>query len=408
MTTKTLFNSETIKALIAQGKMAGGLDSAEVSVALEKTFLEVGLKLPDSNAFEELILYLASEGIPITDLDEAENLELDDLAEPETRNEDEEREQRFAEESARFVATDGIKQYLSEIGRVALLTLEEEISLARRIEEGEEAKRELELTGETLDDRARRNLMRRGQDGDQARQALTEANLRLVVSIAKKYTNRGLSFLDLIQEGNQGLIRAVQKFEYKRGFKFSTYATWWIRQAINRAIADQARTIRVPVHMIEHLNKLTRIARDLHKDLEREPTFAEIAEVMGASWTASRVEDAFQTTQETVSLDTPVGDEKDTSYGDFIPDGAVNSPDDNATSTMLSEKLEVALAKLSDREAMVLRLRKGLMDGREHTLEEVGQYFAVTRERIRQIEAIALRKLKFHEGRTQGLRDFLD
>jgi RNA polymerase primary sigma factor len=237
---------------------------------------------------------------------------LDDLEEAETRNEDDEREQRFFEESARVVATDGIKQYLSEIGRVALLTLEEEISLARRIEEGEEAKRELEAHGEALDDRARRNLMRRGQDGDQARQALTEANLRLVVSIAKKYTNRGLSFLDLIQEGDQGLIRAVQKFEYKRGFKFSTYATWWIRQAINRAIADQARTIRVPVHMIEHLNKLTRIARDLHKDLERDPTFAETAEVMGGGWTAARVEDAFQTTQETFSFDTPVGEEQDT------------------------------------------------------------------------------------------------
>jgi RNA polymerase primary sigma factor len=414
MNTTSWIDSTNIKALITHGKMAGGVDSTEVSLAIGKGFLEVGIKPPashlqESNAFEELILHLASEGIPITNLNEAEDLELDDLDAPETRNEDDdEREQRFAEESARFVATDGIKQYLSEIGRVALLTLEEEISLARRIEEGEEAKRELEQDGEALDDRARRNLMRRGQDGDQARQGLTEANLRLVVSIAKKYANRGLSFLDLIQEGNQGLIRAVQKFEYKRGFKFSTYATWWIRQAINRAIADQARTIRVPVHMIEHLNKLSRIARDLHKDLERDATFAEIAEVMGAGWTAARVEDAFQTTQETVSLDTPVGDEKDSSYGDFIPDKGVNSPDENATSIMLSGKLEAALAKLSDREAMVLRLRKGLMDGREHTLEEVGQYFAVTRERIRQIEAIALRKLKYQEGRTRGLRDFLD
>ena len=399
----------SIRSLLARGKKNAGVDGAEVSDALAQALLEAGVSDEESTAFEVLIQHLSNEGILINDLGEDEILEPEEVDETEERNgEDEERENRFSEESKRHISADGVRQYLSEIGRVPLLTLEEEISLARRIEEGEEAKRELEQNDEALDERARRNLMRRGQDSDQARQALTEANLRLVVSLAKKYTNRGLSFLDLIQEGNQGLIRAVQKFEYKRGFKFSTYATWWIRQAINRGIADQARTIRVPVHMIENLNKLSRIARDLHKDLERDASFAEIAEVMGAGWTEARVEDAFQSTQETFSLETPVGNEQDSVYGDFIPDGELNSPIDVAAKTMLSERLETALAKLSDREAMVLRLRKGLMDGREHTLEEVGQYFAVTRERIRQIEGKALRKLKYYESRSRGLRDFLD
>jgi RNA polymerase primary sigma factor len=403
----------SIRSLLARGKKNGGLDSTEVSEALAKAMLEAGVSEDESTVFEALIQHLINGGISINDHGDDETLEPEDLEDEEEtggRNgdEDEERENRFNEESKRHISADGVRQYLSEIGRVPLLTLEEEISLARRIEEGEKAKRELEEFGETLDERARRNLMRRGQDGDQARQDLTEANLRLVVSLAKKYTNRGLSFLDLIQEGNQGLIRAVQKFEYKRGFKFSTYATWWIRQAINRGIADQARTIRVPVHMIENLNKLSRIARDLHKDLERDATFAEIAEVMGAGWTAARVEDAFQSTQETFSLETPVGNEQDSVYGDFIPDGDVDSPIETVAKNMLSEKLEAVLSKLTDREAMVLRLRKGLMDGREHTLEEVGGYFAVTRERIRQIEAKALRKLKYHESRSRGLRDFLD
>jgi len=350
----------------------------------------------------------------------------------------------------RISTSDPVRQYLHEIGQVPLLTLEEEIDLARRVEEGVAAAHRLaEETG--LDAELIRHVLRSqvqgssritqvpgtelridpdtiaavdarlralprevkrylhiARDGEICRQHLIEANLRLVVSIAKKYTGRGLSFLDLIQEGNQGLIRAVEKFEFKRRFKFSTYATWWIRQAINRAIADQARTIRIPVHMVETINKLTRTARQMQQELGREPAYEEIAEAMGPGWDAKKVEETFKIAQEPVSLETPIGDEKDSFYGDFIPDEHMASPVDSAAQSMLSEELEKALGKLSEREAMVLKLRKGLIDGREHTLEEVGAYFGVTRERIRQIENKALRKLKYHESRTRKLRDFLD
>ncbi len=350
----------------------------------------------------------------------------------------------------RISTSDPVRQYLHEIGQVPLLTLEEEIDLARRVEDGvaaaqrlaEETGLEVELirhvlrsqvqgssrvsnipgtelridpdTVQAVDARLRAldRMVKRhlhiARDGEICRQHLIEANLRLVVSIAKKYTGRGLSFLDLIQEGNQGLIRAVEKFEYKRRYKFSTYATWWIRQAINRAIADQARTIRIPVHMVETINKLTRTARQMQQELGREPAYEEIAEAMGPGWDAKKVEETFKIAQEPVSLETPIGDEKDSFYGDFIPDEHMASPVDSAAQSMLSEELEKALSKLSEREAMVLKLRKGLIDGREHTLEEVGAYFGVTRERIRQIENKALRKLKYHESRTRKLRDFLD
>ncbi len=353
--------------------------------------------------------------------------------------------------ATRVSTSDPVRQYLHEIGQVPLLTLEEEIDLARRVEEGEaaieklaefteldpdlikkviraqvrhggrvphipgyEAERVDEDTIQAVDARLRalpkpqKRYLHIARDGEIARQHLIEANLRLVVSIAKKYTGRGLSFLDLIQEGNQGLIRAVEKFEYKRRYKFSTYATWWIRQAINRAIADQARTIRIPVHMVETINKLTRTARQLQQELGREATYAEIADAMGPGWDAKKVEETFKIAQEPVSLETPIGDEKDSFYGDFIPDEHLASPVDSAAQSLLSEELEKALSKLSEREAMVLKLRKGLIDGREHTLEEVGAYFGVTRERIRQIENKALRKLKYHESRTRKLRDFLD
>lgn len=375
-----------------------------------------------------------------------------DLLEPTLELETEE-EDSFDEDlplTTRVSTSDPVRQYLHEIGQVPLLTLEEEIDLARRVEDGVASAQflaqetgletdlirqvlraqvqggarihqvpgmEVKLDPETItavDSRLRalpREVKRHlhiARDGELARQHLIEANLRLVVSIAKKYTGRGLSFLDLIQEGNQGLIRAVEKFEYKRRYKFSTYATWWIRQAINRAIADQARTIRIPVHMVETINKLTRTARQMQQELGREPTYEEISEAMGPGWDAKKVEETFKIAQEPVSLETPIGDEKDSFYGDFIPDEHMASPVDSAAQSMLSEELEKALGKLSEREAMVLKLRKGLIDGREHTLEEVGAYFGVTRERIRQIENKALRKLKYHESRTRKLRDFLD
>jgi RNA polymerase primary sigma factor len=409
--TKAWMTQPAIKALVARGKKEGSLNSAEASEALAKALTEAGLNPEEVDEFDDLMQFLASEGILIEDLAEDEELELDDELEPGAATEEEEseeRESRFAEESARLPTNDPVRQYLHEIGRVPLLTLEEEISLARRVEEGEEAKKMLGQLGDDLDERGKRGYVRKGQDGDAARQHLIEANLRLVVSIAKKYTGRGLSFLDLIQEGNQGLIRAVEKFEYKRRYKFSTYATWWIRQAINRAIADQARTIRIPVHMVETINKLTRTARQLQQELSREPTFEEIAEAMGPGWTAEKVEEVQKVSQEPVSLETPIGDEKDSFYGDFIPDDNLDTPVDNAARNLLSEELEKALGKLTEREAMVLKLRKGLIDGREHTLEEVGQYFNVTRERIRQIENKALRKLKYHESRTRKLRDFLE
>ncbi len=420
------------------------LDTAEISDAFNKALLEQGLEPEEAN-FEDLMELLSTKGIAIADLaedeiiiedkdedeDDDEDLEgfgddMDDLEiDLEAGIEDEiagisvdessdelDREELEARAEAmtdsRVRTNDPVRQYLQEIGKVDLLKLEEEISLARRIEDGEAARVRLAEESEVLAEREKRSLQRVVEDGDMARQHLIEANLRLVVSIAKKYNGRGMSFLDLIQEGNQGLIRAVEKFEYRRRYKFSTYATWWIRQAINRAIADQSRTIRIPVHMVETINKLTRAARRLQQELSREPSFEEIADAMGPDWNAEKVEEAFKLTREPFSLETPIGDEEDSFYGDFIPDENIESPVEQASKTILSEELEEALDKLNEREAMVLKLRKGLVDGREHTLEEVGSHFGVTRERIRQIENKALRKLKYHESRTRKLRDFLD
>jgi RNA polymerase primary sigma factor len=403
-----------ILALVKAGKASGVVASDEVSAALTTALEAAGLDPERPDAFEEVQVFLAGRQIEIQDLDEddAEDEEEPDELDPVAaaargRPSEEDNEDRLVEDMPRAVSSDPVRQYLHEIGRVPLLTLEEEISLARRIEEGEEARRVLDANVD-LDERARRRVTRQLEDGAVARQGLIEANLRLVVSIAKKYTGRGLGFLDLIQEGNGGLMRAVEKFEYRRGFKFSTYATWWVRQAINRAIADQARTIRIPVHMVETINKLTRTARMLQQELSREATHEEIAEAMGPGWDAAKVEEVQKLSQEPVSLETPIGDEKDSFYGDFIPDDNVDGPVESAARTLLSEELERALGKLSEREAMVLKLRKGLLDGREHTLEEVGQQFSVTRERIRQIENKALRKLKYHESRTRKLRDFLE
>lgn len=273
---------------------------------------------------------------------------------------------------------DPVKMYLKEIGRVDLLTHEQEIELAKRIPEGDE----------------------------QAKKELAAANLRLVVSIAKRYVGRGMLFLDLIQEGNMGLIKAVEKFDYTKGFKFSTYATWWIRQAITRAIADQARTIRIPVHMVETINKLTRIQRQLVQELGREPTAEEIAEKMDGM-TPAKVREIQKISLEPVSLETPIGEEDDSHLGDFIEDEGAMSPDDYASNELLKDELNEVLLELTDREEKVLRLRFGLDDGRTRTLEEVGKEFNVTRERIRQIEAKALRKLK-HPSRSKRLKDFLD
>ncbi|MFC5849033.1 RNA polymerase sigma factor RpoD [Deinococcus petrolearius] len=411
---KPYYQHASIQELLKAGRAAGILSSEDIATALGTALEAAGLDPENAEAFEDMQLYLAAQSIEVQDLDEDE----DELEEGEGEGDDvvpgtaasnnnDDDEEKYFDDMPRAVSNDPVRQYLHEIGRVSLLTLEEEIALARRIEEGEEARKILEEDLD-LDDRGRRRLMRQTEDGAAARQGLIEANLRLVVSIAKKYTGRGLGFLDLIQEGNQGLIRAVEKFEYRRRYKFSTYATWWIRQAINRAIADQARTIRIPVHMVETINKLTRTARQLQQELSREATHEEIAEAMGPGWDAAKVEEVQKVSQEPVSLETPIGDEKDSFYGDFIPDENLDSPVDNAAKTLLSEELEKALSKLTEREAMVLKFRKGLVDGREHTLEEVGQRFNVTRERIRQIENKALRKLKYHESRTRKLRDFLD
>ena len=272
---------------------------------------------------------------------------------------------------------DPVRMYLKEIGHVPLLTAEEEVELAQRMEAGDE----------------------------EARHRLEEANLRLVVSIAKRYVGRGMLFLDLIQEGNLGLLKAVEKFDYSKGYKFSTYATWWIRQAITRAIADQARTIRIPVHMVETINKLVRISRQLLQELGRDPRPEEIAKEMGIS--VARVHEIMKIAQEPVSLETPIGEEEDSHLGDFIEDEAAPAPAEAASFMLLREQLEEVLETLTDREKNVLRLRFGLEDGRSRTLEEVGQSFGVTRERIRQIEAKALRKLR-HPSRSKVLRDFLE
>ena len=311
---------------------------------------------------------------------------------------------------------DPVRMYLKEIGKVPLLSAEEEIDLAQKMEEGNVAQEKIvilknrieesEDEAEIEDFRAEIKALQKTVDiGADAKKRLAEANLRLVVSIAKRYVGRGMLFLDLIQEGNLGLIKAVEKFDYRKGYKFSTYATWWIRQAITRAIADQARTIRIPVHMVETINKLIRVSRQLLQELGREPSPEEIAEEM--SMPVERVREILKISQEPVSLETPIGEEEDSHLGDFIKDDNVPVPADAAAFTLLKEQLEEVLGTLTEREQKVLTLRFGLEDGRARTLEEVGKEFNVTRERIRQIEAKALRKLR-HPSRSRKLKDYLE
>ncbi len=318
------------------------------------------------------------------------------------------RAKRSADAGVTMLTGDPVRMYLKEIGKVPLLTAAEEIDLAMKIEAGVAATEELEKAeedGVELDRREKRRLGRIEQVGLDAKQQLIEANLRLVVSIAKRYVGRGMLFLDLIQEGNLGLIRAVEKFDYTKGFKFSTYATWWIRQAITRAIADQARTIRIPVHMVETINKLVRIQRQLLQELGREPTPEEIGEEMGL--TAERVREIQKISQEPVSLETPIGEEEDSQLGDFIEDDAAVVPPDAASFSMLQEQLAKVLEGLAERERKVISLRFGLEDGHPRTLEEVGREFGVTRERIRQIESKTLAKLR-HPSRSSKLKDYLE
>ena len=315
---------------------------------------------------------------------------------------------RRADTSTVMLTVDPVRMYLKEIGKVDLLTASEEVNLAMKIEAGTEATQKLEDFEDEKIELSRaeqRRLMRIEQVGLDAKQQLISANLRLVVSIAKRYVGRGMLFLDLIQEGNLGLIRAVEKFDYTKGFKFSTYATWWIRQAITRAIADQARTIRIPVHMVETINKLIRVQRQLLQDLGRDPTPEEIGAEMGMS--PDRVREIQKISQEPVSLETPIGEEEDSQLGDFIEDSTAIAPPDAASDSMLREQLEQVLDGLADRERKVIKFRFGLEDGRPRTLEEVGREFGVTRERIRQIESKTLAKLR-HPSRSSRLKDYME
>ena len=345
------------------------------------------------------------EGIPEEELKAASDVALPKVT---ARTKVKSNRRRNADAGVTMLTGDPVRMYLKEIGKVPLLTAAEEIDLAMKIEAGVAATEELERAEEEgieLPRRDMRRLSRIEQVGLDAKQQLIEANLRLVVSIAKRYVGRGMLFLDLIQEGNLGLIRAVEKFDYTKGFKFSTYATWWIRQAITRAIADQARTIRIPVHMVETINKLVRIQRQLLQELGREPTPEEIGEEMGL--TAERVREIQKISQEPVSLETPIGEEEDSQLGDFIEDDAAVVPPDAASFSMLQEQLTKVLDGLAERERKVISLRFGLEDGHPRTLEEVGREFGVTRERIRQIESKTLAKLR-HPSRSSKLKDYLE
>ncbi len=368
--------SEEVQALLAKGRAAGVLTADEIDAAL------IAADLP-SEALDGVLQAVAAAGIALVDADEDEPSEPAEIAAAPT--------------------SDPVRLYLREIGRVPLLTAADEVDLSKAIEAGLFAAEKIS-TQSDLPEALVRDLQAVQVAGVLAKRRLVEANLRLVVSIAKRYVGRGMAFLDLIQEGNLGLIRAVEKFDYTKGFKFSTYATWWIRQAITRAIADQARTIRIPVHMVETINKVVRLQRQLLQDLGREPTPEELGAALDLP--PEKVVEIQKLAQEPVSLDTPVGEADDSHFGDFIEDADAVVPSEAAAFLMLKEQLEVVLHDLSEREKQVIVLRFGLADGRPRTLEEVGQEFGVTRERIRQIESKTLLKLR-HPSRAAKLRDYL-
>ena len=383
-------------------------ENADVS---QKQFLDAVSALNlDDDTMDDLYNWIDENLIEFIDGDE---LDDDEVLDDDLSDEDLDEEDSIAEEISQLEKTfanashakinDPVKMYLKEIGQIPLLDPKEEPIIARQIQEGEEAKEAMKKPD--LSDEEKKKHAKVIADGEQAKQMLISSNLRLVVSIAKNYVGRGMLFLDLIQEGNCGLIKAVEKFDYTKGFKFSTYATWWIRQSITRAIADQARTIRIPVHMVETINKLTRIQRQLVQDLGRDPLPEEIAEKM-ENISAEKVREIQKIALDPVSLETPIGEEDDSHLGDFIEDKDTLSPDDYTNNQLLKDEINAVLQGLTEREEKVLRLRFGLLDGRTRTLEEVGKEFNVTRERIRQIEAKALRKLK-NPNRCKRLRDFV-
>ena len=389
-----------VESIIRAAKTEGSITAADLAEKLSTLDLT-----PDET--DQVYQRLVGLGIEVVEdeaiTEEAEAEQSEEVAEAPDVDEERVRARREADEALKAPTNDPVRMYLKEIGRVALLTAQQEVELAQRIESGLMA--EEQLQGSKVSATREEDLRWQRRDGAMAKRHLVEANLRLVVSIAKRYVGRGMAFLDLIQEGNLGLIRAVEKFDYAKGFKFSTYATWWIRQAITRAIADQARTIRIPVHMVETINKLVRIQRQLLQDLGREPTAEEIAEQM--ELTPEKVREIQKISQEPVSLETPVGEEEDSNLGDFIEDAEAPVPLERASFRLLQEQLESVLHTLSGREKEVIRLRFGLVDGQPRTLEDVGKKFGVTRERIRQIESKTLSKLR-HPSRSQKLRDYLE
>lgn len=398
-----LNGNEKLKELFAKGKKKGKLDASELSEVLDELDLEGEQMDSIYDSLEQLGIEVCTEDF-LADLPDEDNepaieeiteIEEEELVDPNTLVDS-------------FNIDDPVRMYLKEIGKVPLLTAEQEVDLATVMSAGREAEERVaqaEADGVTLPEEELATLKKQIKSGERAKQQLAEANLRLVVSIAKRYVGRGMLFLDLIQEGNLGLIKAVEKFDYTKGYKFSTYATWWIRQAITRAIADQARTIRIPVHMVETINKVIRVSRQLLQELGHDPSPEEISAEINMP--VDKVREILKIAQEPVSLETPIGEEEDSHLGDFIPDEGASEPSEAASFTLLKEQLVDVLGTLTPREEKVLKLRFGIEDGRTRTLEEVGKEFNVTRERIRQIEAKALRKLR-HPSRSKKLKDFLN